>query len=141
MPAIDESGASGGQVLMRVNRRGVTTYMTVLGGTTALTGLYLFWHFTGGFDPAVSVSHAGVAFGTGGVAGILAGIIGGGVVGRSAKAVANIMSRAVNMPDGPAMGALIEQTVGLRRRIKAGSSVVIVLQTIALVVMAVGHYI
>jgi len=45
------------------------------------------------------------------------------------------------MTDGPAKGALIQQTVGLRRRIKAGSSVVIVLQTMALVLMAVGHYI
>jgi hypothetical protein len=46
----------------------------------------------------------------------------------SAQAVVNIMGQVVNMPDGPAKGALIQQTVGLRRRMQTGSSVVILLQ-------------
>ena len=49
MPAIEASGPSGGQVMMRINRHGIVAYMAALGGTTVLTGLYLFWHFTGAF--------------------------------------------------------------------------------------------
>ena len=124
-----------------INRRGVSAYMTVLGTTTVLTGLYLFWHFTGGFDSSVGLTHAGLAFGTGGTAGILAGIIGGAVVGRSAKRVASLMGQVGTMADGPARGAIVQQAVGLRRRMKTGSRIVIALQTVALVFMAVGHYV
>jgi hypothetical protein len=62
------------------------------------------------------------------------------VVGRSAKAVANIMSRGQHAGRS-GQGGADPADGGLRRRIKAGSSVVIGLQTIALVLMAVGHYI
>ena len=139
-PAVEAAGSSGGQVMLRL-RRGVSLYMAVLASTTVLTGLYLFWRFTGGFDPAVSASHAGLAFGMGGASGILAGIIGGGVVGRSANGVANLTGQAIGMPDGPAKGALMQQAAQLRRRVKIGTRVVIMFQMIALVLMAVGHYV
>src|SRR5215510_3450595 len=84
MPAIDASGPLGGPVMRRLNRRGFHVYMAGVSITTLVTGIYLFWHFTG-FDPSVSTSHTGLVFGTGGIAGILAGIIGGAVVGRSGK--------------------------------------------------------
>ena len=61
MPAIEASGPAGGQVMMGLNRKGITAFFAALGGTTVLTGLYLFWRFTGGFDPAISRSHAGMA--------------------------------------------------------------------------------
>ena len=140
LPAVEASGSSGGQVMARL-RRGVSMYMAVLSGTTVVTGLYLFWRFTGGFDPGVSVSHAGLAFGTGGTSGILAGIIGGGVVGRSANGVANLSNQAFGMAEGPARGALMHQAALLRRRAKIGTRVVIMLQMIALVLMSVGHYV
>ena len=141
MPAIEASGPSGGQVMMRMDRGGIATYMAVLGGATVLTGLYLLWHFTGGFDPAVAASHAGMAFGTGGAGGILAGVIGASVVGRSAKKIASLMREAVGMTDGPVKGALMQQASALGRRAKSGSRVGIMLQVIALVLMAVGHYV
>ena len=139
-PAVDASGASGGQVMLNMNRRGLTIYMSVLGTLTVMTGLYLLWHFAGGFG-SVGDTHAGVAFGTGGAAGILAGIIGGAVVGRSAGKVAGLMRQAAVLPEGPARLEMIQQGVPLRRRMKVGSRVVIALQLTALVLMAVGHYV
>jgi len=139
MPAVEAAGSSGGQVMGRL-RRGVSMYMAVLSGATVVTGLYLFWRFTGGFDPAVSASHAGLAFGIGGTSGILAGII-GGFVGRSANGVANLTDQAIGMPDGPAKGALMDHVALLRRRMKVGTRVVITLQMIAFVLMSVGHYV
>jgi alanine dehydrogenase len=120
---------------------GISIYMGVLGGTTVLTGLYLLWRFTGGFDPAVAASHAGLAFSIGGAAGILAGIVGGGVVGRSSHKVSSLLGQAVEMSDAPARGALTQQAASLRGRMRTGSRVVIALQTIALICMAVGHYV
>lgn len=141
VPAIEGSGPAGGQVMTTINRRGIHIYMGALAGTTVVTGIYLLWRFSGGFDPSVLVTHAGIAFGTGGVAGILASIVGGGVVGRSAHRVAALMGQAVNMAEGPAKGALFQQANALRRRMKIGSRVVIALQSVALVLMALGHYV
>jgi len=71
MPAIDAAGPAGGQVMLRLSTRN-TTYMTSLGVATILSGIYLLWRFTGGFDGGVLASHAGKAFSIGGAAGILA---------------------------------------------------------------------
>jgi hypothetical protein len=137
-PAIDDAGPAGGQVMMRMN---VTKFMAAFAVTTVATGAYLLWRFTGGFDPGVIMTHAGLAFGTGGTAGLLAGIIGGAVVGRSAVRVSAIMRQAVGVPDGPSKGVLLQQAAVLRRRIHRGSQVVLALQTTALVLMSVGHYV
>jgi hypothetical protein len=141
MPAIEQSGPAGGEVMMNINARGLTRYMAILGGTTVLTGIYLFWRFTGGFDPETSATHAGIAFGVGGAAGILAAVIGGSVVGRSANKAIEIMSQVARLQDGPDKSALMKQVAVLQQRMKSGGSAVIVLQAIALLLMAVAHYI
>ena len=141
MPAIDESGPSGGQVMMRINRRGIVAYMLTVALLTLATGVTLFWRFTGGFDPAVAATHAGIAFGFGGIAGVLAGVVGGGVIGRNAKRVGAIAGSLAALPDGPEKLALVGQAAALRRRMKIGSQVVPLLQAVAIVLMAVGHYV
>lgn len=139
-PAVDASGASGGQVMMHINRRGITAYMGGLGAMTIVTGLYLLWHFAGGFG-SITASHAGIAFATGGTSGILAGIIGGGVVGRSGVKIATLMREAADLPDGPAKAAVLSRGVPLRRRMEVAHRFVIGFQMLALVLMAVGHYV
>lgn len=141
MPAVDAAGAAGGQLMARLQRRGFPIYMEVIGVTTVLSGVYLLWHFTGGFDPSVSTSHAGIVFGVGGAAGILAGVIGGGVVGRSAKKLAKLSSSAMTIADDDVHRSLLAEIASLKRRMKIGTRVVVGLQTTALVFMSVGHYV
>ena len=141
MPTIESTGPSGGAVMLSLNRKGLVPFFASLAGITVLTGLYLFWRFTGGFDPEISRSHAGMAFGVGGVCGILAAVIGGSVVGRSSKQLVDLMTRAMPMPDGAEKAALMKTAEGLRSRIKSAGNIVLVLQVIALILMAVGHYI
>jgi hypothetical protein len=140
MPAVDAAGPAGGQVMMGLNRRGLTAFFAALGGLTVLTGIYLFWRFTGGFDPEISRTHAGMAFGVGGLAGIIAVIIGGSVVGRSANKVMALMEQAMKMPDGQ-RGPLMQQAEVLKQRMRSAGTIVIAMQVIALVLMALGHYI
>jgi hypothetical protein len=140
-PAVDSSGPSGGQVMMRINQRGIAAYMGGLGLTTVATGVYLLWRFTGGFDLGVASTHAGLAFCVGGLAGILAGIVGGAAVGRTAARIVAIMTQAVTLGDGPAKGAMMQQVATLKQRAQRASRVVIALQATALVLMAVGHYV
>src|SRR5262245_37849036 len=112
VPALDAAGPTGGQIMGGLNRR-VTVYMAILGGTTVVTGIYLWWHFTGGFDPAVSRTNAGRAFSIGGLCGIIAAIIGGSVVGRSANRLGPLMGQMATATD---KAALMQQVTKLRQR-------------------------
>jgi uncharacterized membrane protein len=141
VPAVERAGAPGGQVMARIDARGFQTYMALLATTTVVTGLYLIWRFTGGFEGDIAATHAGIAFCLGGMAGVLALIVGGLVVGRSAKQATDIINRAAGMPDGPEKGSLMLRATTARRRMKAGTKVVIALQAAALVLMTVGHYV
>jgi len=141
MPAMNADPPTGGRVMMALNRKGLVTFFGAIGGIMVLTGLYLYWRFTGGFDPEVSRSHAGMAFGIGGLAGILAAIIGGSVVGRTSKQLMSIMEQAARLPDGPEKAALMKPAAAMRQRMESAGNVVVALQVIALVTMAVAHYI
>ena len=140
MPVIESSGPAGGQVMMGLNRRKLTPFFAAMGGSTVLTGIYLYWRFTGGFDPEVSRTNAGLAFGIGGVAGILAVIVGGSVVGRSANKLMTLMEQAMKLPEVQ-RGPLMKEAESLRQRMKSAGSIVLVMQVIALILMALGHYI
>ena len=58
---VESSDRSAGKSC-RASEKGMTAFFAY-GGHTVLTGIYL-WRFTGGFDPEVSRSHAGMAFGS-----------------------------------------------------------------------------
>src|SRR3954471_14772866 len=65
-PALQESCAAAGPVMGALMRRKIHVYIASLGGTTILTGFYLYCRFTGGFDAALSGTRAAMVFGTGG---------------------------------------------------------------------------
>src|SRR4029450_5991474 len=90
MPALQDSGPAAAQVIGALMRRKMPAFMAALGGTTVLTGLYLYYRFTGGFDPALSGSVSAMVFGTGGIAGIAALIIGGAVISRTTKKMVDL---------------------------------------------------
>ena len=141
MPAIAESGPAGGQVMAAVARRGITRFLAIVAGTTIVTGIYLYWRFTGGFDPGVSASRSGMVFGAGGVAGIFAAIIGGAVVGRGANELVESGGRMASLSEGPERAALLQRMGGLRQRVAAAGKMVLLLQVIALTLMVIGHYV
>ncbi len=127
MPTIKESGTGGASLAQAMMRRGLHIYMASLGGTVVLTGFYLYWRFTGGFDPALSATRGAMVFGTGGIAGTLALILGGAVVGKNAKTMASASSPA--------------EFAAARDKSATFGMVVLVLQLIAIAAMALGHYV
>ena len=140
MPVVEGAGPVGGQVMSSLERKGMTAFFASIGGTAVLTGFYLYWHFTGGFDPEISRSHAGMAFGIGGVAGLLALIIGGAVMGRSSKRMMAVMGQLASAPEAQ-KGPLLQEANSLREKMKSFGRIVLLLQVVALVLMALGHYI
>ena len=141
VPAIKEAKAGGGAVMAAVQRRNFPMVMQAIAGVTVLSGIYLYWRFTGGFDPVVSASMAGRVFGTGGLAGILSIVIGASVVGRTMMKIGDIMAKAAAMPDGPEKAALMQSVAPLQARAELFGKIVIVLMLIAIVTMSIGHYV
>ena len=141
MPTIASAGPVGGSIMVGLERRGLNKFFPSLGGMTVLSGIYLYWRFTGGFDPTVSGSHAGIAFGIGGAAGILAAIVGGSVVGRGAMQLQELAPRAATLPAGPERAALVAKLQSIQARVQTGSWIVLGCMAIALILMAIGHYV
>jgi hypothetical protein len=140
MPALNDAGPSAGPVLAAIMRRKLPVYMASIGGLTVLTGIYLYYRFTGGFDPALSGTRAAMVFGAGGVAGIIALIIGGAVVSRNVKNMASLGARLAAATDAD-RGALLSQMTAARERAATASRIVLALQVVAIVLMAIGHYV
>jgi hypothetical protein len=81
-----------------------------------------------------------MAFGIGGAAGILAVIIGGSVIGRSSRKVLALMEQLPKASEAQ-KSALLKEADMLRGRMKTFGALVLLLQLVALLTMAVGHYI
>ena len=140
MPSLQEAGPSAGPVMAALMRRKLHVFMASIGGTTVLTGIYLYYRFTGGFDPALSGTRSAMVFGTGGLAGIVALILGGAVVARNAKKMGELGAKLASARD-PERAALATQMSAARQRAASASLLVVILQVIAIVLMALGHYV
>ena len=141
LPAFQDTGPAAGPVMGALLQRKLHVVMASLGGTTVVTGLYLYWRFTGGFDPALSGTRSAMVFGTGGIAGILAVILGAALVSRNAKRMAGLGARLVSMPDGPERARAAADMAAARQRAATAGRIVLVLQMIALALMVFGHYV
>jgi hypothetical protein len=141
LPALKETGAAAAPMMGAMARRGLNAFVGALGGITVLTGFYLYWRFTGGFDPALSATRAAMVFGTGGIAGLLSVILGGAVVGRNMQRMGTLGGKAMALPDGPERAGLMKGSGAARDRALAWARIVLALQMIALACMAVGHYV
>jgi len=137
VPAVDDAGPEGGKVMAGLQRHKFMTYMPTIGGLTVLSGLWLIWRFTSG-DFAKSSFHM---FATGGVLGLTAAIIGGSVVGRSAKKISEIAKQAASTTDAAQRAALLAQTAPLKKRMKTFGYLVFFMLLTAFVLMALGHYV
>ena len=141
VPAVQELGPAGAPLMAALVRRGVVKYMASIGGLTVVTGIYLFWRFTGGFDHVLSSGRADMAFSVGALAGVIALILGGSMVGASAKKLVTLGARAAGMPEGAERAALMNNMDLLRTRMVTFGRIVVVLLLISMAAMAAGHYI
>jgi hypothetical protein len=141
VPAVKEAKGAGGAVMAGLDRRKYHVFMQVVAGLTVLTGFDLYRRFTQGFDHEISASMAGRVFGTGGIAGILALVIGASVVGRTMKKIADTMIKAAALPDGPEKAALVASVGPMQARAGMFGKLVLLLMVVAIVAMSIGHYV
>lgn len=140
MPSLGEIGPAGAPFMQAMIRRKLHVFMASLGGLTVVTGLYLYYRFTGGFDPALSGTRGAMVFGTGGILGIIALVIGGAVIGRNMKKIGELTDRLATAP--PADRAVLGgEIAAAQARAGTGSRIVVALLVIAISLMAIGHYV
>jgi hypothetical protein len=125
------------EMVTRLVRKKLHVYMGSLGGTTVLFGLLLYWHLTRFSAPSMG-THAGIAYGIGGVMGLAALIIGGAVVGRSVEKIAELHASA---GEGARSGETTAAIQLLARRAAGGGRAVVALLLATLIVMTLGHYV
>ena len=125
-PALRDVGPDGGKVMAALARRGLLVILPVSGILTILSGIWLYWHASVGFDPAYMRSRPGMVYGLGMVATLVAFLIGVLVVRPSVAKMAT---------------ADPSDASKLRARVAAFSMLVAVLVAVTVICMAVGRYV
>lgn len=140
MPAVRDVGPGGGQFMQTLHRRKLDAFMAFAAILTVLTGLWLYWRFTSGLDEEVILSPGGLAFGIGGICGLLAMILGGAILGRGFARITALGERATALPEAE-RATHMQEIESLRKRLGVAGKLILLLMVLALVLMAIGHYI
>lgn len=75
-PAVNDVGPDGGKVMAALMKRGMMVVMPLLAVTTLLSGLWMYWRVSAGFNSAFMGSPTGAMFGAGGALAILGFVLG-----------------------------------------------------------------
>lgn len=130
-PAIRGSGAAGGVVVAAMVRRGLPQFMAATAGITILSGLLLYWIWSSGRGAGGLQSAGGIMLTLGAVAGIVAAIIGGAILSRGSKELADLAGATLDEP----MQARIAAVHG---RMAGASRITLTLLVLALLLMVFG---
>ena len=65
----------------------------------------------------------------------------GSMVGRSAKKIAELTTKATGLPDGADRAAMMSEMTALKAKMTTFGRIVVVLLVISMATMALGHYI
>jgi len=139
-PAMAEAGPDGAKVMGGILRRRFMDVMPLVALVTIVTGLWLYWRISGGFDPAFSRSPLGMAYGVGGLLAIVAFGIGVGVLRPSMRMIMQLAPRAQQTENDAERESLMGQVTALRRRSTMAGRAVAVLLAVATALMGVARY-
>jgi hypothetical protein len=138
-PTARETGPEGGRFLQRVMQRGLTLAFNIAAILTVVAGIVLYWRASGGFQSAEWLSSfAGMAFGIGGLAGIVALVLGGAVTGPTSARLGRL-GRELQAQGGPPSSDQLSQMRQLQDRLRLTGRINLVLVVIALFFMAIAR--
>ena len=139
-PTVRETGPTGGRFMQELmQRRRLSVFMNSAAGLTMLSGFIMYGRITAATNGAWAGTRAGMTLGIGGLATILAAIIGGAIVGRGGARLANL-SQTIQASGGapsPEQGAEIGR---LQARMGKAMRVVAALLFVAVTTMATARY-
>ena len=131
MPVVRQLGPQGGPVMAALAQRRFDRFMAGSAMLTVISGGWMYWQLTGGLQPSALGSRDGLVYGIGGLAGLLAAVIGATMVGRSSKQLG-----ALAAPGTPPDPALVAK---LQARARTGSRLALTLMLVALLAMTLAH--
>jgi uncharacterized membrane protein len=140
-PAFQDAAPDGAKVMAALQRRGMMTVMPILALGTLLSGIWLYWRVSGGFQAGYVTSPGGLTFGLGGAAALLAYGIGMTVMRPSmlrAVALSQTLGPTTTSREREERMAEIQR---LRARGAAAGRWVAGLLVAAVAAMAVGRYV
>ncbi len=140
MPAVQEVGPEGGKVMAAIQRRGLMTFLPILALGALISGIWLYIRAAAGMHAEFARSPVGMAFGLGGLAAILAWLLGVAVLRPSM-----LKAMALAQSLGPSTSAEERQRVmaeaqRLRLRAAASGRATAYLLLFAVAAMAVARY-
>jgi len=140
MPAIQEVGPDGGKVMAAVQRRGLMTLLPILALSALISGIWLYIRAGAGMPAEFGRSPVGMAYGLGGLAGIVAWVLGVAVLRPSM-----LKAMALGQSLGPSASAEERQRVmgeaqRLRARAATSGRATAYLLLFAVTAMAVARY-
>ena len=140
LPAAQALGQPGGafmQQLMFGQR--LRVFMATAMILTILSGLAMYGRLAMVTDGAWAASATGMVLGIGAVAAIIAGGIGGGVIGRIGQKMMTL-SAAIQASGGPPTEAQQAELALYQRKMRSGFRTIAILLLIAVAAMASGRY-
>ena len=139
-PAMEAAGPDGAKVAAGLMQRRFFAILPIVAIVTVLSGLWLYWRASLGFEPAYMRSGPGMTYGTGAVAAVLAFILGAAVV-RPAMMKAFALGQRAGAAAPDERGTLLAQAKSLRARATRMSLWVAGLLIVAASAMAIGRYV
>lgn len=139
-PALADIGPDAAKVGAAMIRHKVMVYMPIAAITTILSGFWLYWRVSGGFAPEFMGSRQGMTLGTGGLAAVIAVILGLAIV-RPAMEKAGALGQQAGQSSGAERDKFLAEAAAARGRSATASIAVALLLVVAIVAMAVARYV
>jgi len=139
-PTVAELGPDGGKVMGALQRRGMMTFLPAIGLLTLLSGAWLLYQASLGFEGAYFRSGPGHAYSMGGGLAIVGFLLGIGVMRPAMMRVMALAQGLAQSPDEAARASTQAEMQKLRARASATGRVVAGLLVLSTALMAVGRY-
>jgi uncharacterized membrane protein len=139
-PAVRDAGPDGAKVMGGLMRRRFMDVMPAVAILNLLSGLWLYWKMSDGFQPAYMRSVTGMTFGTGGALAVIAFIVGIAVV-RPSMLKAMALGPMIVQAQPQEKDALMARAQSYRSKAMGAGRVVALLLGLAAAAMAVARYV
>ena len=138
-PAVRDAGPDGAKVMLALRKRRYLEVVPTVAFFTLVSGFLLYWRIFGRFHPGAGASRAELALALGGLASLLAFVIGVTLLRPSALRIGTL---GAEMTQAPAeRKAELQAEIGrLRGRMRKSGRWVAALLGVVVLTMAVGRY-
>ena len=140
MPSVQEAGPAGGKVMAALQARGVATIPPLLAIATLVSGVWLYWRLTAGFQSSAITGAVGATYGVGGLLAIAAFVVGMTMLRPAMLRAGALAQRLGEMTNEAEKAEMAAELGRVRARGAAGGKFVALLLIVATTAMAIARY-